>query len=203
MAHTINTFTFNGTQTDYDISFTGGYRTRDDVTAYKHGPVNYPVAFDWLTETKVRISTAHLVPGDRISFVRTVSKVEPPIDMMLPNNFTREAVVAAVTHTLQALQEVLDGRVDDFNGVFIDAMNKFIEQGEANVEKSTDQANLAREYAKQAGEYTEEAAYYAGQVFDPETIFAQQYRDAVKVGANYPPDVEYRSFEEVYEEAKE
>ena len=116
MAHTINKYTFNGAQTDYDISFSGGYRVRANVSAYKEGTPNVPIAFNWLTDNRVRISTSGLQTGDTIVFLRTVGKTQSPVNLLLPNNFTREGVVTAVTHTLQALQEVLDGRTDSITG---------------------------------------------------------------------------------------
>ena len=150
MAHTINKFTFNGTQTDYDLSFTGGYRVRSDVTAYKEGVVNTPISFNWLTPARVRVTTTGLLQGDTIVFQRTVSKENPPVDIMQPNNFTREAVVAAVQHALQAMQEVLDGRVDSFNGGFINQINGYIAQAQSlldEVVSSTADANLSQQQA--------------------------------------------------------
>lgn len=128
MAHTINEYSYNGTETDYDLSFSGGFRVRSDVSAYKRGPNKIPISFSWLTNARVRISTAGLVQGDVIVFVRTVSKVTAPVNLLLPNNFTREAVVTAVNHTLMALQEVLDGRTDEFTGLFIDKMTALLNE---------------------------------------------------------------------------
>lgn len=127
MAHTINEFIYNGTQTDYDLSFSSGFRVRSNISAYKEGVPRVPLTFSWLTASRVRIVDTGLEQGDTIAFVRTVSKIESPINMLLPNNFTREAVVATVNHTLQALQEVLDGRVDSFNGEFINLIESYVE----------------------------------------------------------------------------
>lgn len=177
MAYTYTTFTYDG-DTDFDLSFAGGYRVQSDVTAIKVSVPEAPVSFDWLSEHRVRISTAGLKIGDRIQFRRTVSKTDLPVDMMLPNNFTREAVVAAVTHTLQALQEVLDGRVDGLDPVLIEVLNRYISEAGVLVEQAGAQAELAENRASEAQNYAEEAALYAGQVFEPETIFAQQYQNA-------------------------
>lgn len=125
MAHSINRYTYTG-GTDFDLSFTGGFRVRSDVTCVKIGEVEQDVSFDWLTDDQVRVVSSGLEVGDIIEFRRTVSKSEAPVDIMQPGNFTREAVVTAVTHTLQALQEVLDGRVDAFTGKFIQQINDYI-----------------------------------------------------------------------------
>lgn len=150
MAHTINEFTFNG-GTTFNLSFSGGYRVRQNVTAYKEGLVRTPIAFNWVTNNQVQIIPTGLVNGDKIAFVRTVSKLAPPIDLLQPANFTREAVLAAVQHTLQALQEVLDGRVDSFTGEFINRINNYIEQMELildEVSSSASDADLSQQQAE-------------------------------------------------------
>ena len=147
MAHSYTRYTFNGSRTDYDLTFSGGFRVRNEVSAVKLGAPETPINFDWLSDTRVRINTSGLVSGDLIEFRRTVSKTSVPVNLLLPNNFTREAIVTAVTHTLQALQEVIDGRVDSFTGEFISRINEYIlaaEDLKDQAESSATSAELDR-----------------------------------------------------------
>lgn len=224
MAHSINKHIYTG-QTDFDLSFSGGYRVRDDVSCYREGPVRSEVTFNWLTDSRVRIVPTSLTIGDEIHFVRTVSKLEPPVDIMQPNNFTREAVVAAVKHTLQALQEVIDGRIDSFTGDLITALELYVERAETASATVTTDAERARIFAERA-----ESAAYTGEgnflyatisealagtrpsvAIDPVTLravlddlvqeqvnFAQEYTDIVNIGGDVPSAPEGFDIVDIY-----
>lgn len=96
-------------QTEFDITYPSGYHSKSDVTVVRVDP-EQSLDFEWVTDTRVNVTSA-LVTGETIRIFRTVSKINPPVNLQSPNGLTRENITVALNHTLMALQEVLDGRI--------------------------------------------------------------------------------------------
>lgn len=111
MAYTLQDFTFDGTR-EFDLNFSTGYQSRGDVTCHIR-ETSTRLQFEWLTDSRVRITTPSIPTGTQIRFERTVSKHRLPFDLRLPEAATREAISACVLHTFRAMQELLDGRFSE------------------------------------------------------------------------------------------
>lgn len=113
MGFSVNRFTYAGND-EFDLNFAQGYASRGDVTCYKEAEPPVNLSFDWLTDSRARLSAGHgLVNGDVVVFRRTVSKTTLPVDLGQPGKATRENLTLLSKHILYALHEVLDGRVAD------------------------------------------------------------------------------------------
>lgn len=113
MGLSVNKFTYAG-DNEFELNFALGYASRGDVTAYKEGSPPVTLTFDWLTDSKVKLTSGQgLVNGDEIVFRRTVSKTSLPVDLTQPGNATRENLELLGEHVLYALHEVIDGRIAD------------------------------------------------------------------------------------------
>jgi len=111
MGLSVNKFTYAG-DNEFDLNFALGYTSQRDVAAYKLGEPERPLLFEWLTDSRVRLSDFNdLVNGDEIEFRRTVSKQQLPVDLLQPGQATRENLELLSKHIMHALHEVLDGRV--------------------------------------------------------------------------------------------
>jgi hypothetical protein len=113
MGLSLNDFTFDGVNDAFDLNFALGYTARADVTCYRAGDMPMDIAFDWLTDSRVRIDMTDLTTGDSLVFARTVSKTTLPVDLTSGGSLTRENMTVAVTHSLHAMHELLDGRFGD------------------------------------------------------------------------------------------
>ena len=113
MGLSMNEFTYTGDD-EFNLNFALGYTSRGDVTCYKKGNPPVDLSFDWLTDSRVRLTNGHgLVAGDKIVFRRTVTKQSLPVDLSEPGKATRESLMLLSRHVMHALHEVLDGRVAD------------------------------------------------------------------------------------------
>lgn len=113
MGLSVNEFTYAGDD-EFNLNFALGYASKNDVTCYKKGAPPVDLAFDWLTDNRVRLTSGHgLVNGDEIVFRRTVTKQSLPVNLNEPGKATRESLMLLSTHIMYALHEVLDGRVAD------------------------------------------------------------------------------------------
>ena len=109
MGLSVNKFTYAG-DNEFDLNFALGYTSQRDVAAYKLGEPERPLLFEWLTDSRVRLSDFNdLVNGDEIEFRRTVSKQQLPVDLLQPGQATRENLELLSKHIMYALHEVLDG----------------------------------------------------------------------------------------------
>ena len=113
MGLSFNKFTFTGSD-EFDLNFALGYASASDVSAFIEKAVPIALVFDWITESRVRITVPpELAVGDTIVFARTVSKTILPVDLTQPGNLTREGVQTAILHSMYAYHEILDGRFGD------------------------------------------------------------------------------------------
>ena len=170
MAHSYTRHNYEPGRTDYDLSFSGGYRARNDVSVVRlpneTSLVDAPVQFSFLDTYRIRISEDNLVKGDVIEIRRTVDKILPPVDLNQPGNLTREAVDAVTEHTMYVCQELLDGRIDDWS-----MLDGFAERLDATI-------SIARASALEAVEAAEAAAQSAE---DAETGITNGINSAVSI----------------------
>ena len=109
MGLAVNKFTYAG-DNEFDLNFALGYTSQRDVAAYKLGEPERTIRFEWLTDSRVRLSSWNdLVNGDEIVFRRTVSKQQLPVDLLQPGEATRENLELLSKHIMYAMHEVLDG----------------------------------------------------------------------------------------------
>lgn len=109
--YSINVFPGNGAQTDFAISFAGGYISREHVKAYLRvgngKPV--PVAFDWVDNNTVRYSPAAPVNSVFVVY-RSTPKDKPLAD------FSNGAVLTETSLDLNARQAVFIAAEAQDNG---------------------------------------------------------------------------------------
>lgn len=113
MAFSSNTFTYAGVD-EFDLNFTLGYASQNDISCVKNGATPVALNFTWLTDSRVQLVSGHgLVNGDTITFNRTVSKSVFPVDVTVAGKATRESINLLSKHVMYAIHEVLDGRIAD------------------------------------------------------------------------------------------
>lgn len=105
-----NSFSYEGID-EFDLNFTLGYSSAEDISCYVDNDNPIDVPFDWLTDSRVRIDPSEVSYGDTISFVRTVSKTTLPYDLLSPGKLSRETIHSTLLHTVYMMHELLDGRV--------------------------------------------------------------------------------------------
>lgn len=116
MSLSVNEYTFSGTY-EFDLNFALGYDSASDILAEadvvgSESPVE--VQFDFLTDSRVLVTSPTLSNGDVVRFVRTVSKTAPAIDVTQPSNLTRENVDKLFRQSMHVMHEILDGRFDAY-----------------------------------------------------------------------------------------
>lgn len=113
MGLSVNQFTYVGND-EFDLNFALGYTSRGDVTAYKLGEPLVDVNFEWVTDSKVRLTPGHvLLIGDELVFRRTVSKLSLPVNLNNPSEVTRESLTTAYKHLMYIAHELLDDRTSE------------------------------------------------------------------------------------------
>jgi len=144
MGLSVNEFTYEGVD-EFDLNFALGYASRSDIQCYKNGDgaglIPVDIEFNWLTDSQVRIVDHDLELGDKLTFTRTVSKVELPVDLAQPSQLTRENVTTAVSHSLYAMHELLDGRYGDvvnLDDTLFNLLNQTVETALSNFLFSAD-----------------------------------------------------------------
>jgi hypothetical protein len=109
--YSINVFPGNGTQTNFEISFAGGYISRDHVKAYTR--VGQGVAVDtaltWLTDNTVRVAPAPPVNSALVVY-RQTPKDKPLAD------FSNGAVLTETSLDINAKQAVFIAAEAQDNG---------------------------------------------------------------------------------------
>lgn len=107
----VNVFPGNGTQTNFEISFAGGYISREHVKAYIRVGLGeeVPVAFEWVNDNTVR-----RVPAPPVNSVFVVYRSTPK-DKPLAD-FSNGAVLTETSLDLNAKQAVFIAAEAQDNG---------------------------------------------------------------------------------------
>lgn len=109
--YSINVFPGNGTQTNFEISFAGGYISREHVKAYLRvgNGEAVPVAFDWVDDNTVRYAPAAPVNSVFVVY-RSTPKDKPLAD------FSNGAVLTETSLDVNARQAVFIAAEAQDNG---------------------------------------------------------------------------------------
>lgn len=118
MGHSIISYTYDGSTTDYDLTFTLGYTSEATIAAYVEGDTPVALTFDFISTNRVRLTdTSVLSNGDTIVFTRTVSKTAIEVDLTAPGAATRESLMSNYLQLMYAYHELIDGRVGDVTDI--------------------------------------------------------------------------------------
>lgn len=110
--YSINVFPGNGTQTNFEISFAGGYISREHVKAYLRVGIGQavPVSFDWIDDNTIRYA-----PAAPLNSVLVVYR-DTPRDKPLAD-FSNGAVLTETSLDLNAKQAVFIAAEAQDNGI--------------------------------------------------------------------------------------
>lgn len=109
--YSINTFPGDGSQTNFEISFAGGYISREHVKAYYRIGVGaiIPVAFEWVGNNTIRVAPA-IPSGSRLTVYRDTPKDAPLAD------FSDGAILTETSLDVNAKQAVFIAAEAQDNG---------------------------------------------------------------------------------------
>lgn len=131
MSHSIIKVPYDGSTTDYDLTFTLGYTSESQIDVHVEGDPPVSLPFDFIRDTRIRLTdTSELSVNDVIAITRTVTKEELAVDLTVPGSSTRDALQSNHLQLLYAVHELLDGRIGDA----IDVDDLIIQQVQGAVE---------------------------------------------------------------------
>ncbi len=172
MAYSYTQHDYTEGVTDYDLVFSGGYRSRDQISviriASEAKPFPADVPFTWLDTYRIRIDPTELEVPDQIRILRTVSKTIPPVNLTEAGSLTRESVQAVTEHSLMVCQELMDGRIDDWSMLegFTEGLQDIVTLVENAVGTAEEAKDLVVASVQLADQYRQQSAEAAGAAED-------------------------------------
>lgn len=131
MGYAYTTSTYTGGPQQFDVNFTMGYISKQDVFVSVVGELDGEGAqvyrsFDWVDDDTITIPSA-LTVGDVVKIQRVVSKQELAVDFGTTGTATRDSLNAGFKQLLMAVHELYDGVLAD--RALVTALPQDIENG--------------------------------------------------------------------------
>jgi Phage T7 tail fibre protein len=182
----------DGSTVDWDISFEGGYLSRDHVHAYFYPTANLEderqeVAFTWVTSTRVRISPA-LANAGKLVLARKTPTSDSLVQFTNTADLTKENLLTVARQGVFVAAELLDVYEDpNLLGALADA-KAAAAQSLVNAQAALTQAQAALGYA-QTADAAQQAAETAVSTAEAAQAAAELARDEAEAALAAMPDL--------------